>query len=113
MLSTRIGLLAAVIAFTADLAAAAEQTMCPEDIEDAGKRYRLERASVFDGPPEELADLIPVNGRWDLLPYRATDRKLYLVCRYKNTKAVNTMVIPTNARQCVQAGSAKIRVACQ
>lgn len=71
---------------------------CPSALSDGRQSYVLDNASLFDGPPEQLADLIPVQGktadRWDL-----TGVDPYLVCRYKGTDKVVTMHVK-DARAC-------------
>jgi hypothetical protein len=85
---------------------------CPDKITDQGHQRVLERASVFEGPPEELADLIPVAERWDLEPYQGTDRSLYLVCRYKQTNTTVTNIIPSYMRECTTSRAAKPAISC-
>lgn len=50
----------------------------------------LDNASLFDGPPDQMTDLIPVSDktadRWDLAGVDP-----YLVCRYKGTSEVVTL----------------------
>jgi hypothetical protein len=71
-------------------AAPAHRFECPSTLSDGPKHYALDNASLFDGPPEQMADLIPVSGktadRWDL-----TGVDPYLVCRYQGTDKVVTI----------------------
>ncbi len=75
---------------------------CPQRLVDRGRAHALNNASLFDGPPSEMADLIPVTigGRdvWDL------DRiDPYLVCRYSNT--AKTVTFHTDgAKSCAMLG---------
>jgi hypothetical protein len=54
---------------------------CPSSIEIRNTRYPLINAGVFDGPPEELAQLVPIPGRF---PQHILLNKenIYLVCGY-------------------------------
>ena len=63
---------------------AAAPATCPAFITDAIGKHGLERVSVFDGPPEQLADLIPMEAHgmdvWD-----TSSIDPYLVCEYRKT----------------------------
>lgn len=72
---------------------------CPANITVGPDRHQLYSASVFNGPPSEMADLIPDFGkkaaRWDL-DYIDP----YLVCKYKGTEKVITLHV-TGAKRCI------------
>jgi len=78
---------------------------CPATLTHQAKSYPLSRFSIFDGAPEELADLIPDDDTgWKLDGYRSTARKLYLVCTYENTNTTARFVIPENMKFCALKG---------
>src|ERR1700760_1671016 len=79
------------------------QLQCSPALSDHGRWHQLSGASVFDGPPEDLADLIPDHGRWDLVPYQSTGRQIFVVCRYFGTSASQTWAIPFQASECREA----------
>jgi hypothetical protein len=55
---------------------------CPSSIEARDVRYPLINAGVFDGPPEELAQLTPIPGRFP--QHVLLNREnIYLVCEYE------------------------------
>ena len=85
---------------------------CPTRISPGGQPHALQRGSVFDGPPRELADLIPVDRRWNLAPYRAEKRDLYLVCRYQKTDQTTTFVIPRHMMFCAETRATVVSVTC-
>jgi hypothetical protein len=86
---------------------------CPKSVTANGQPYPLDQASVFDGKPEELADLVPVDGTWILKEYRTASREMYLVCRYKGTNEVSTVHIPRSAAQCRMTGGSVVSVICR
>jgi len=66
----------------------------------------LSGIAVFDGPPSEMADLIPdegpktadtVSDTWDLPP---SDRGYWLTCRYGNTNVTLTRQLPKSVKRC-------------
>jgi hypothetical protein len=62
---------------------------CPSTLSDGHQIHALNNASLFDGPPEQMADLTPASGkadRWDL-----TGIDPYLVCRYRGLDKVVTL----------------------
>lgn len=99
----------ALLALTVALCTAAGHFECPPALpQDAS--HRLVNASLFDGPPEQLADLVPERAasvdRWDL---DGVDP--YLVCRYGAT--ARTIVLrPRGARLC-EAGGRPFRAGCR
>ncbi len=58
---------------------------CPDTFDAAGKTFRLNNASVFDGAPKEKGGLVPESEenarRWEI-DYRFDP---YLVCRYEDS----------------------------
>ncbi|WP_428375496.1 STY0301 family protein [Lichenicoccus sp.] len=65
---------------------AAAPAHCPSFIDEAGSKRVMNNVSVFDGPPDQKADLIgdglDSHGMWR---WEADDIDPYLVCRYKDT----------------------------
>ena len=83
---------------------------CPSSISDAGVSHELVRASLFDGPPEELADLIPVPaGAMD--QWRLDRVDPYLVCRFRGTQKITTFHA-VGAKVC-EAGGKPFRAYCK
>lgn len=70
----------------------------------------LESASVFDGPPEKLAELMPdfATLEWDLSAgqesARARGESIYLVCKYKGTKSTVKIKLAYEAALCKAEG---------
>jgi len=62
--------------------------------------------SVFDGPPEELADLVPDDGkdtadtRSDIWNLPKSDRGYWLVCHYANTTVTLARQLPATVTRC-------------
>lgn len=62
--------------------------------------------SVFDGPPEELADLVPDDGkdaadtRSDIWNLPHSDRGYWVVCRYANTAVILSRKLPAAVTRC-------------
>jgi hypothetical protein len=62
--------------------------------------------SVFDGPPEELADLIPDDGtgsgdsRSDIWNLPKIERGYWLTCRYSSTTVTLTRQLPATVTRC-------------
>ena len=63
-------------------------------------------ASVFEGPPEELADLVPddskdgADTRSDIWNLPHSDRGYWLVCRYSNTTVILSRQLPAIVTRC-------------
>ena len=94
----------------ASTCAVAEPAICPSSLQDAGGRHRLVNASLFDGLPSELADLVPVTvgdvDRWNL---DSVDP--YLVCRFDGTAKVVTFHA-VGAKVC-EAGKTPFQAYCR
>jgi hypothetical protein len=62
--------------------------------------------SVFEGPPEELADLIPDDGkdaadtRSDIWNLPQSDRGYWLVCHYSSTTVTLARQLPATVTRC-------------
>lgn len=84
-----LGVIFSTFVFSA-CAATPHRFECPRSVSDGHQNHVLDNASLFDGPPEQMADLIPAQGktadRWDL-----TGVDPYLVCKYKGTDKVVTI----------------------
>ncbi|WP_263140541.1 STY0301 family protein [Pseudomonas sp. RIT-PI-AD] len=74
----------------------------------------LSGAEVFDGPPEELASLVP-DGEdgvsWDLKGYHDSPRELYLVCEYADGAKQN-MLLPKDVSECTVQGKGEVSARC-
>lgn len=83
---------------------AAPLAACPQ------KGGLLESASVFDGPPEKLVELMPdfATLQWDLSAgqegARARGESIYLVCKYKGTKSTVKIKLAYEAALCKAEG---------
>jgi hypothetical protein len=81
----------AVLAVTvvAGAAAAAPPATCPSSITEGARKHVLDNASLYDGPPSEMADLMPVRAgavdRWSL-----GNADPYLICKFSGTSKVVT-----------------------
>ena len=90
--------------------AGAAPATCPASISGGGVSRQLVNASLFDGPPEEMAGLVPVSAgamdRW------ALDRvDPYLVCRFQGTQTIMTFHA-VGAKTC-EAGGTPFRAYCK
>ena len=98
------------LAALASKGAAAAPATCPSSVSDAGSRHRLVNASLYDGPPNEMADLIPVTAgdvdRWNL---DSVDP--YLVCKFDGTTKVVTFHA-VGAKVC-EAGKTPFQAYCR
>jgi hypothetical protein len=62
--------------------------------------------SVFDGPPEQLADLVPDDGtetgdsRSDVWNLPKNERGYWLTCRYSSTTVTLTRQLPATVTRC-------------
>ena len=69
------------------------------------KKY-LDSISVFDGPPEELASLVPDNEENQILSktvwsfHKKKDRPIWLACSYLRTDIVLAKALPLEITQC-------------
>lgn len=82
------------------------QINCPETLTVKEKGAPLEAASVFEGKPAKLTDLMPdlESYEWDITPNQkyVSERgdSMYLVCRYKGVKKTVDLRIPVDATFC-------------
>ena len=110
MLRSRIVWPLLAVAAFATMGAVAAPAICPSSLRDGGSRHRLVNASLFDGLPSEMADLIPVAvgdvDRWDL---DSVDP--YLVCRFGGTAKVVTFHA-VGAKVC-EAGKTPFQAYCR
>lgn len=91
-------------------ASSAARVTCPAGVVEGGARHVLVNASLFDGPPDQEADLVPESGgnvdRWSL---EGIDP--YLVCKYKNT--VKTITLHANGLKVCEAGNKPFQAYCR
>jgi hypothetical protein len=72
----------------------------------SGLATELAGVSVFDGPPEELAELIPDDGtdatdvRSDIWNLPKNDLGYWLTCRYSSTTVTLTRRLPATVTRC-------------
>lgn len=85
----------------------AEKMTCPDSLQIKNKPHRLNGVSLFQGPPQQLAELIPDTQdktEWTLKDYqdyaREKDLPLFLVCRYHGTDKAVTIKVPGTAQVC-------------
>lgn len=72
--------------------------------------------SVFDGPPAELADLVPddPNARVQRWTFgKARTRDIYIVCNYADTRVKLTRAVPATVGMCTLAGGNGTGVVCR
>lgn len=102
MWCSRLAILIAVWVFPAAAVAGAPMS-CPALLRDGAQAHALDRASVFDGPPAELADLEPQTiGQYDV--WKLDDVDPFLVCRYLKTgKTIDIHAV--GAKVCKAGGS--------
>jgi len=77
-------------------AVAAAATSCPATLGD----HRLIRVNVYDGPPSELAALIPGDGGWKLGQRPVSKQGFYLGCEVQGIKEVYPVPLPDGVRSC-------------
>ena len=70
----------------------------------------LSGAILYDGPPEEIADLIPDQAKgsgdhatssWDVAYLYDTGRNVYLVCKYTDLKDAITIKVEKKVQTCI------------
>src|ERR1700712_2588607 len=98
-----------ILALLVTVGPAVAEVRCPALLQ--GHRY--EHASVFDGPPEEQADLGPDEGKravdiWRIGGLYGSGRLPYVVCRYAGTAAAVT----EGPSLIVMAGEGPLSTAC-
>lgn len=109
-MSLSSALLAIALLSTSAAAVAANEIACPKQIGGNGQAAFLDSADVYEGPPANKASLMPdlETWTWELKIEQQTARHtgipLYLVCRYKGTKAVVQLKIPYPATFCMVEG---------
>ena len=100
------GALLVGIALAQGAALAAPAPVCP-----AVPGHALKRLTVFDGPPEELASLVPEQdgkGRayWDLAYVYRAQRRVWVQCHYE-PQAMRTMELPAQVNRCTFTSSTR------
>jgi hypothetical protein len=81
----------------------------------SGLPTELAGISVFDGPPEELAELVPDDGlhaadaRSDIWDLPKSDRGYWLTCRYSSTTVTLTRQLPATVTRCEAVYETKLR----
>ena len=105
---TRISLLIA-LPLMLSAAAAAENFSCPHFTLASGKQIKARSLSVFDGPPAELAELVPDNADTDPKdPYYWTfsgqETAVWVVCHYRNTSQTQQFALPKAFKKCQATG---------
>ena len=92
-------------------ACAAPRIDCPQLHSADGKTRSLAGASVFEGTPQSLVDLVPDlnTSEWDISmnqrSARSSGESMYLVCRYQGLAATVTLQIPGGATSCKVTGA--------
>lgn len=76
--------------------ASATAIRCPRSM---GK-HAFEHVSLFNGNPAELADSIPINGRWDVSKPATDNEGWFLVCYYKGIKETKTFRVLSGMKFC-------------
>lgn len=102
----------ALLAAFALSACAAPRVACPPQHSADGKTRALAGASVFEGPPQHLVDLMPDldTSEWDIAmnqrEAKGRGESMYLVCRYEGLAATVTLPVPDGATFCKVEGTA-------
>ena len=85
----------------------AEKINCPETLKENNKTYIMNYVSLFMGPPEEKADVMPDTldaWVWTLKDYqdyvKEHNTSLFLVCGYKGTDKTTIIKVPADAKKC-------------
>jgi len=90
--------------------AAAAPVNCPAFIQAGAVKDELNNASLYDGPPDEMADLIPdESGAMDIWNLDSVDP--YLVCKYIGTAKIVTFHA-TSTKIC-EAGGKPFQAFCR
>ena len=108
-----IGFLAVLFTPLAVNAGLTSSVNCPSAI--TSHRYALIGARLFDGPPEELTELVPDHergGTWDISGYKNSDRNLILVCDYAQDQR-RELLVPKTASSCTIQRHKKLTVRCR
>ena len=78
----------------AESSALAAVIKCPYSL----NKHLFGSVSLFDGDPAGLADMIPIEGRWDVS--KPATEGWFLVCRYRGTKETKTFRVPDGVKFC-------------
>jgi hypothetical protein len=109
-MSSNKGLCLLLTAFLFGSAASAAPLTCPSVLQAGTNTYSLDNASLFDGPPDQMADLVPdpagAMDRWNL---DAVDP--YLVCRFFGTN--QTIIFHALGAKDCEAGGKPFQAFCQ
>jgi hypothetical protein len=90
--------------------ATAAPVNCPAFTQVGAVKHALNNASLYDGPPEQMADLIPdVTGNMDKWDLDSVDP--YLVCKYLGTTKVLTF--HASHAQICEAGGTPFQAYCR
>lgn len=91
-------------------ASCAARVVCPASIDDGGVRHALFNASLYDGPPDQEADLVPERaGKMDRWSLEGIDP--YLVCKYRDT--AKTVTLQPKDQTVCEAGKKPFRAYCR
>ncbi|EPX1410389.1 STY0301 family protein [Cronobacter sakazakii] len=89
-------------------AAWAEKIQCPTTLTEKNHVHRLHLVDVFEGPPEELASLLPDTDDemiWTLSDSqnyaKAHHTAVFLECQYQGTAKKITLKVPASAKKCM------------
>lgn len=102
-------LIAFFLMVSAASAAAAENFSCPLLTLASGKQIKAQTLSVFDGPPAEMAELVPDNADTNAKdPYywifSGQEKTVWVVCHYKDNKQTQQFALPKAFKKCQVAG---------
>jgi hypothetical protein len=107
----RANTLLAIVLLTAGYPAlAAPLASCPQQHREGKRSALLDSASVFDGAPDNKADLMPDLAKleWDLATSQDKARErgdsIYLVCKYKGIASTVAIKLPPAAALCKMEG---------
>ncbi|MDB5756176.1 MAG: hypothetical protein JWR56_2604 [Massilia sp.] len=90
-------------------APAAENFSCPALKLPSGKQLTAHSISVFDGPPAEMAELVPDNADTNSKDayywiFSGQETAVWVVCNYKGSKQTQQFALPKAFKKCQVTG---------
>ena len=74
----------------------ASDLRCPH----ASDGHTFDYASLFDENPANLADLMPIDGEWDVSKHPTAAEGWQFACCYKGTQKTKVLPVPKSAKCC-------------
>jgi len=97
------------LTLSATSAAATESFSCPLLTLASGKQIKAQTLSVFDGPPAEMAELVPDNADTNVKdPYywifSGQEKAVWVVCHYKGSRETQQFALQKSFKKCQVVG---------